>query len=201
MTTFGAILILGTPLLVLVACIMWTIRLRRKWRKHRGIYEWEAPGRMWVWLAFTAVWVLFWVIFTTANRTEKFGISIRNDRIANIVSLGNGSQINGSFMLGSGHIDEHLYYFFYKDVGGGSYKLDKMRADGGCDCRNGEVLIREDAASGTGYIERVYSRPNRVRRVLKPFFNPTVHERLQATYIHVPPGTVVQQFSLDINKL
>ena len=43
-----------------------------------------------------------------------------------IVSLRNNSEMSGSFFLGTGTIGETQYYYYYKDLGDGKYKHDKV---------------------------------------------------------------------------
>jgi hypothetical protein len=89
-----------------------------------------------------------------------------------ILSLNDGSQISGSFILGSGSINQFPVFVTYQTLKNGGYRLITIRAD--------QAEIREDATQGDCY----------------------VHEKLwvaSGTYsvIHVPKGTIIRQYNLD----
>lgn len=46
-----------------------------------------------------------------------------------IVALKDNSNIHGSFFLGTGSIDEEMYYYYMADNGNGGYTMEKVEAD------------------------------------------------------------------------
>lgn len=60
--------------------------------------------------------------------TSTYYKSEKDDTICEIVSLDRSSDMDGSFFLGSGHIDSVEYYYFYKTTDKG-LMLDKLRHD------------------------------------------------------------------------
>jgi hypothetical protein len=91
----------------------------------------------------------------------------------NIYSLGDGSQIHGSFVLGSGEFDQRsVYYYFAPSVYGGYIK---------CNIPSDNTAVFMDQPSNP-YLKTYY------------WFN--VVQRYE---LHVPPGTIVKQYSVGVD--
>lgn len=100
--------------------------------------------------------------------------------------------VRGAIFVMSGYISEEPVYFFYKRVGTG-YTQDSIKAKG--------VTIYEDTEPGVGYISTT-TTVEKVDPVWKKkhlhwlVFN-NVQSRDTVTEIHVPQGTIIQEFVLD----
>lgn len=66
-----------------------------------------------------------------------------------IVALKDSTATEGSFFLGCGRVEEEMYYYYMAEAEGGSYKLEKVEAEGNC-------YIYEDN-TGTPYVELTYN--------------------------------------------
>ena len=124
--------------------------------------------------------------------------SFSTSTIQPIVSLKDSSSYsssgNGRFFLGSGSFTTNgqttTQHVFYKTVGDG-YQLDRLNSDG--------VIVKEDNQTSPN-IEWVYRHTvSEKKEYLDNNETSGGIDRvsLYATYIHVPKGTVIQDYKLD----
>ena len=91
-----------------------------------------------------------------------------------VYSIGDGTQIHGSFALGGGYINQESMYFYYTPaVRGGLIK---------CSVPQDETVVFMDTPTNP-YI-KAYSWMGFAR----------------GYDLHVPPGTIIQQYSLGVNN-
>jgi len=126
------------------------------------------------------------VMDTLSNRIPGTAEVVLEERVP-IYSLHDQSQITGSFFLGSGTLRGELCYALYRDAGNGGIKLQTVPADD-------RTTLFEDEPE-TPYLSILTEAliSNRTGEVLW-----TSQNRHSPTYeIHVPPGTVIQEYVLD----
>ena len=101
-----------------------------------------------------------------------------------LVAIKDGSGINGSFFLGCGTIEDRNYYYYYEKSNDNGYKQQKILVD--------KVVLYEDATDSTAYIEFQH-------KISKtPYKKWSVNCGCIQTKIHVPKGTIIKQFKLDL---
>jgi hypothetical protein len=125
------------------------------------------------------------VMDTLSNGIPGTAEVVLEERVP-IYSLHDQSQIRGSFFLGSGNLRGELCYALYQDAGNGGIKLQTVPAD--------RATLFEDEPE-TPYLSILTEAliSNRTGEVLW-----TSQNRNSPTYaIHVPPGTVIQEYVLD----
>lgn len=114
-----------------------------------------------------------------------------------IISLDLGSQLHGSFFLGTGSMNERMYYYYYRAEADGSYTLQKAPTD--------SSKIFMDATPTTAHIITLNGGPD-------PY---NCEERLSDTqcklagdeYVwfkayefHVPPGTIIERYNANVGS-
>lgn len=122
-------------------------------------------------------------IIIGVNAPNEYFISKRVD----IISLDDGTKINGNFILGSGTIDQESYYIFYEISPNGAISQHKLSVS--------DTYIYEDQDS-SAFINYYKLRLTGCKDWgLKSIFinNDRYNE------IHVPKGTIIRQFNLDLN--
>jgi hypothetical protein len=97
-----------------------------------------------------------------------------------IRSLHDGSQISGSFSLGSGYIKQHPQFVFYQKVEKG-YQLKTCPAE--------DTTVIEDENTSPYLRVIVYADEGKL-------FHSIWHEQ-QVYELHVPEGTIIQEWKLD----
>ena len=107
---------------------------------------------------------------------------IELSRSVEIVALKDSQDLNGSAFLFSRNIDEDLYYYYAAKTENG-YKMDKIRADS-CSVIYSDGTPRIDTYSATGF-----------KRWADYIFKVPIYEEI---IIYVPPGTIEQSFSIDL---
>lgn len=95
-----------------------------------------------------------------------------------IVSLERDSNIKGSFILGTGSIEEIDYYYMYNNLKNNTYKLFKLP------CK--EYIIRETDEVLPG-IRKV--------KITKTFWKFYLIEEENEKIINVPKGTIIKEFN------
>jgi len=107
------------------------------------------------------------------------------DNQIEIVALKDNRSIEGDFFLGCGSINSEFYYFFYKKEKDGSLTFDKIAA-------NSHTKIYEEERKD-GMIEIFEKRFIKESHYIfgVPFDSPKCK-------IHVPKGSVLRQFELDL---
>ena len=100
---------------------------------------------------------------------------------SSIVALNDGFLIEGyGGFLRSSYIEEELYYFYMKDMGDGSYAMQKAPADRTFICYTDDNFRIE-------VLEKTYN--------LGCFF----YQVNNVYYIYVPKGTITEEFTIDLN--
>ena len=108
------------------------------------------------------------------------------DKTIRLYALNDGSQIHGSFFLGSGTINEKFVYHFYKRVGTNTFRHDYIDA------------------SGVNIIENKNVNPRiefyKKKRKKCKYGKWHIHEgeRGGATKIFVPKGSIKNVYNLDL---
>lgn len=101
-----------------------------------------------------------------------------------IVSISDGTNLNGSFVLGCGTIKEESYYYYYQKEITGGYTQHKVLTK--------QTTIFEDANEYPFVI--LYNVQSSDNRFAIPFGKcPYI-----TAEIHVPAGTIIKQFKLDL---
>lgn len=124
---------------------------------------------------------------TTTERTET---------LTDIVALKDNTltegSVRGAIFIMSGYINEEPVYFFYRRAGTG-FVQDFIKAKG--------VIIYEDAEPDVGYILTTYTvekvDPGWKKKYLHWLVFNDIQSRGTITEIHVPEGTIIQEFVLD----
>lgn len=119
------------------------------------------------------------------NTTRTDIVAIKDNTITE-------SHISGGIFVVSGYISEEPVYFFYKRSGSG-FIQDYVKARG--------ITIYEDTEPGIGYIltTKVVTRvePTWKKKHLHWLVFTDEQSRATTAEIHVPKGTVIQEFVLD----
>jgi hypothetical protein len=100
-----------------------------------------------------------------------------------IYALQDNINTNGSFFLGSGKIDGEMYYYYYEKLTNGGFKSHKIQSS--------SVIVFEDQDS-TAYIINTYKRLPKDHSAYNWTF------RMPGTEIHVPKGSIVHDYNLDL---
>lgn len=116
--------------------------------------------------------------------------TIKEENKVEIYSINNEVGISGSWVLGNGHINSEMYYFYYIK-GEYGYKIEKIKA------QNVEVVEREDDEQ-VGYIVEK-------RKALKKdnfWFSvgDGLLEENRTTIIVVPKGTIQVQYNVSLSN-
>lgn len=109
-------------------------------------------------------------------KTEKYAESIE------ITALKDSSNVEGSFYLGSGYIDEEQYYYYMTDTNKGK-KMEKVLAE--------DSYIKE--VDGEVKLDIYELEYNFIGKVLM-FFNSSGYEYI----FNVPKDTVTTEFNVDM---
>lgn len=129
-----------------------------------------------------------WVYYT---KTETVSYDVK------IVSLQDGSQINGQFsgshFVMRGNINQVEYFQYYKDNQNGSFSLDKKEAD--------RSIIIPDATSETAYVKIIdeitsYKPPKDSGWWLMPSNRSNTGIYVHGEF-HVPANSIQNNFVLD----
>lgn len=130
-------------------------------------------------VAICIILVIFSLTMISLVSEEDFTTEVT--ATSSIVALNDGSLVEGrSGFLGSGYIEEELYYFYMKDAGNGAYAMRKVPADR-------TFIYYTDDNFRIETIERTYS--------LGCFYYPEDN----IYYIYVPKGTITEDFIIDLN--
>ena len=123
--------------------------------------------------------------WNTLERSNTFGVTY-------ICSLSANSDVSGSFCLGSGTINEKSYYYYLANTDKG-YMMQKVEADT-------PAYIKEDCEDKP-FIE--FTKYNCVKQnwFSKLLFEKEFFNEDREVVIHVPKGTVVKSYTVDISKL
>lgn len=116
--------------------------------------------------------------------------TIKEENRIEIYSINNEVGISGSWVLGSGHINSEMYYFYYIK-GEYGYKIEKIKA------QNVEVVEREDDEQ-VGYIVEK-------RKALKEdnfwfSIGDGLLEENRTTIIVVPKGTIQVLYNVSLSN-
>ena len=153
-------------------------------------YSQRKSGR----ICFSIVVIYVVVLFGIFYLGIKYSVSddkVVDQKLYDIVSLDRESKIHGSFILGTGSIDDVDYYYYYKKVGESSYKLERARAL--------DIVIEES----NDVTPQVKVSNKIIRSSFKSFLNPAykegplnpTDEELKNTIV-VPKGTIIKEFSI-----
>ena len=123
--------------------------------------------------------------WNTLERSNTFGVTY-------ICSLSANSDVSGNFCLGSGTINEKSYYYYLANTEKG-YMMQKVEA-------NTPAYIKEDCENKP-FIE--FTKYNCVKQnwFSKLLFEKEFFNEDREVVIHVPKGTVVKNYTVDISKL
>lgn len=105
----------------------------------------------------------------------------------NIIAMKDGSSIYGSMFLGSGTINEKQYYFYYEKEADGAITQHKLLVN----CSK----IFEDSPDSTGWVELHYFKTK------EPYNNWAGcggEREFDHAEIHVPKGSVVREYKMDL---
>ena len=104
------------------------------------------------------------------------------EHYCNIQSLKNSNDIQGSFVLGTGSVDQvEYYYYYYKDING-YFRRGKKQVE--------NTVIEE--REGTPHIERKYIKRVSITGIVKSYRDKPSEEYK----IVVPKGTVINKFEV-----
>lgn len=108
-----------------------------------------------------------------------------------IYSISVNSQLEGSFFLGSGTINEELYYYFVKK-GKHGHQIDKIKVDEDLYVLEGEKKP---------HIEFTKYKCVKQSWFSKLFFKPSVFYKGGEKIIHVPRGTIIRNYIINVNQI
>lgn len=151
--------------------------LEMDWRpdKINKITFWTSGAVM----AICSILIIFSLTMIALIPDENFTTEIIGT--SSIVALNDGSLIEGrNGFLRSSYIEEELYYFYMKDMGDGSYAMQKTPADRTFICYTDDNFKVE-------VLEKTYN--------LGCFF----YQVNNVYYIYVPKGTITEEFTIDLN--
>ena len=130
------------------------------------------------------VFVFSWSIFSSIQNKEFVEVES-----IEIYSITNDSQINGNFALGSGTINEKMYYIYYKQGENGGYIIDKIQSD------NIEIIEMEGEEE-VGYIKKYEEKLEHSSWYWG--IGDTPIEQKKRVVIYVPKGTIKISFDIDL---
>lgn len=126
------------------------------------------------------------ILGSTTLSDKEVRLVVKNT--THILSIADGTNIHGRFMLGSGTIEGVPCYVYYvgNDIKG--YKIDRIKAE--------NVIIKEERNCTPRIVYKGWKR-------IKPFFKsfliiPRIINEERIT-IYVPKGTIIRNFVLDSN--
>lgn len=102
-----------------------------------------------------------------------------------MISVKDSNALEGSFVLGTGSINQVEYYTFYREWGNG-YKKEKVPV------KDSVVFEENDKVAELIVMKKVYKEPwmNYVGLIL-------TGQRKNEYELHVPKGTIIREFSLQ----
>jgi len=121
----------------------------------------------------------------TFEKSKTFGVTY-------ICSLSSNSDVSGSFCLGSGTVNEKSYYYYMANTDKG-YMMSKVEA-------TTPAYIKEDCESKP-FIEFTRYNCTKQNWFSKLLFEKEFFNEDREVVIHVPKGTVIKNYTVDISKL
>lgn len=159
--------------------VIWNIRVAIKHRRGVGEYDIGHVGATLLPLAAALVLSLFLAVFVNTNPSLRDPSLDEPASVVELRALNTGSEVSGSFFLGSGSIDEERMIFFVADAGGYAY-LDERRADR-------SRIIEHDGTPQMVTVTTWVDNP-----IIAPF---PIKSRDRYDF-YVPPGSVLEQFEV-----
>lgn len=161
-------------LLTIIAIIVAAIIVWFWWEESFGFFDWIVASLLCLFVLFF-VWLgVLWVVGSSLPHT------IQHENVE-VVALQDGATTQGSFFIGTGFVDGKQVYSFYERSGEG-VKLEQVDAK--------DVVVYQSA-----------SKPHIVRESGCEggwqWIAPCVYDRNKVTEIHVPAGTIKENFVLD----
>lgn len=138
---------------------------------------------------------MFWFIFLgVAGACSEDVYTNTTSKNVQIKSISPNSNTKGSFILGCGTIGTNDYYYFMKNTKYG-YKVEKISIDG-------NVYIKDDA-NKIPTIETISKgTTTNFGKFFKLFIKVDTDTMYQhvATVFHLPKGSIVENYTVDISK-
>lgn len=145
----------------------------------------------------SAQFIIFLIVLAMTNPTTEESNLTYHSEFQRIASVTNKSQIHASFTLGCGTINQIEYFVFYKKYSNNTYQLGKIP-------NRGNVLIVEDCSIPC--IEWRRYVPKEIKGALRfiiknPRLGIVSTVKYDQVLIHVPKGTVINSFNLNVMDL
>jgi hypothetical protein len=138
------------------------------------------------WVILFCIILFFGSLFGALYAGETVETTPRSVRTP-IYNLSDATRLSGSFILGSGTINERSHYFFYINDGDG-YRLDS---------RESSALIVMDE-SESPYVEDIYQDYPYDHNDWQFYFMFRLSRPTPEVVFHVPPGTIITSFIVDM---
>jgi len=109
-----------------------------------------------------------------------------------ISSISANSNAQGKFILGSGTVENKNYYYYIVKTDKG-YQIDKMEI-------TNKVYIRE-GCNDNPFIEYTKYNATHINWFSKLFFKKEFFKKCGEIIFHVPTGTIVGNYNIDVSNL
>jgi len=138
----------------------------------------------------TAIFGVFFALLTLLTAIEDCTTQYYTARTGRLVAVKNKDGTEGTFIFGSGSFGQSTKYRVYVENGGEVFQREFDGRSTG---------IAEDAQPNDAYVETKYSVKREgnswARRYMNPCCGPRPIE--EGNTLHVPKGTVIQQFKVE----
>lgn len=146
-----------------------------------------------IWASWRASFFL-WIGIVLALVTWKpfdYKTIIQTNQV-NLIAIKDSTQINGSFFLGSGTINQQAVYYYYTEDSGNNITLHHITAE--------SAIVKEDSPQGTGYIETFVevNDPKWEDKTRGWLLWTHIVNNQYSPVIHVPEGSVTRKFDVGL---